>query len=154
MNFTVHTMEYAGGRAETSLDLRNYRDSDYEEYRAMYNGCFLAMRTALGIRPAECCKTREELAQSRSEIWVLERSGVLAGSVAVYGNEIDDLVVKGDFQGRGLGRALLQWALALLEAEGRGPAVLHVADWNRRAMELYQKQGFRIIKTEVIDRTA
>ena len=116
MNFTVHTMEYAGGRAETSLDLRNYRDSDYEEYRAMYNGCFLAMRTALGIRPAECCKTREELAQSRSEIWVLERSGVLAGSVAVYGNEIDDLVVKGDFQGRGLGRALLQWALALLEA--------------------------------------
>lgn len=154
MNFTVHTMEYAGGRAETSQDLRNYRDSDYEEYRAMYNGCFLAMRTALGIRPAECCKTREELAQSRSEIWVLERSGVLAGSVAVYGNEIDDLVVKGDFQGRGLGRALLQWALALLEAEGRGPAVLHVADWNRRAMELYRKQGFRIIKTEVIDRTA
>ena len=154
MNFTVHTMEYAGGRAETSLDLRTYRDSDYEEYRAMYNGCFLAMRTALGIRPAECCKTREELAQSRSEIWVLERSGVLAGSVAVYGNEIDDLVVKGDFQGRGLGRALLQWALALLEAEGRGPAVLHVADWNRRAMELYRKQGFRIIKTEVIDRTA
>jgi ribosomal protein S18 acetylase RimI-like enzyme len=154
LNFTVHTMEYAGGRAETSLDLRNYRDSDYEEYRAMYNGCFLAMRTALGIRPAECCKTREELAQSRSEIWVLERSGVLAGSVAVYGNEIDDLVVKGDFQGRGLGRALLQWALALLEAEGRGPAVLHVADWNRRAMELYRKQGFRIIKTEVIDRTA
>ena len=154
MNFTVHTMEYAGGRAETSLDLRNYRDSDYEEYRAMCNGCFLAMRTALGIRPAECCKTREELAQSRSEIWVLERSGVLAGSVAVYGNEIDDLVVKGDFQGRGLGRALLQWALALLEAEGRGPAVLHVADWNRRAMELYRKQGFRIIKTEVIDRTA
>lgn len=154
MNFTVHTMEYAGGRAETSLDLRNYRDSDYEEYRAMYNGCFLAMRTALGISPAECCKTREELAQSRSEIWVLERSGVLAGSVAVYGNEIDDLVVKGDFQGRGLGRALLQWALALLEAEGRGPAVLHVADWNRRAVELYRKQGFRIIKTEVIDRTA
>ena len=154
MNFTVHTMEYAGGRAETSLDLRNYRDSDYEEYRAMYNGCFLAMRTALGIRPVECCKTREELAQSRSEIWVLERSGVLAGSVAVYGNEIDDLVVKGDFQGLGLGRALLQWALALLEADGRGPAVLHVADWNRRAMELYRKQGFRIIKTEVIDRTA
>ncbi len=35
-----------------------------------------------------------------------------------------------------------------------GPAVLHVADWNRRAMELYRKQGFRIIKTEVIDRTA
>ena len=45
MKFTVHTMEYAGGRAEASLDLRNYQDSDYEEYRIMYNGCFLAMRT-------------------------------------------------------------------------------------------------------------
>lgn len=74
--------------------------------------------------------------------------------MAVYGNEIDDLVVKGKFQGQGLGRALLQWSLALLESEGRGPAVLHVADWNRRAMEMYKKQGFRIIKTEVIDRTA
>lgn len=53
MKFTVHTMEYAGGRAETSLDLRNYQDSDYEEYRTMYNGCFLAMRTALGLQPAD-----------------------------------------------------------------------------------------------------
>ena len=154
MKFTVHTMEYAGGRPETSLDLRNYRDSDYEEYRSMYNDCFLAMRTALGIKPAECCKTREELADKKREIWVLERSGTLAGSVAVYGNEIDDLVVKGEFQGQGLGKALLQWALAFLENGGRGPAVLHVADWNRRAMELYRNQGFHIIKTEVIDRTA
>lgn len=36
MKFTVHTMEYAGGRAETSLDLRNYQDSNYEEYRTMF----------------------------------------------------------------------------------------------------------------------
>ena len=154
MKFTLHTMDYAGGRAETSLDLRNYQDSDYEEYRTMYNGCFLAMRTALELQPAECCAGREELARRRSEIWILEISGTLAGSVAVYGNEIDDLVVKGEFQGRGLGRGLVQWALALLESEGGGPAVLHVADWNRRAMEMYRKQGFRIIKTEVIDRTA
>ena len=105
MKFTVHTMEYAGGRAETSLDLRNYQDSDYEEYRTMYNGCFLAMRTALELQPAECCAGREELARRRSEIWILEISGTLAGSVAIYGNEIDDLVVKGEFQGRGLGRA-------------------------------------------------
>ena len=71
MKFTVHTMEYAGGRAEASLDLRNYQDSDYEEYRTMYNGCFLAMRTALGLQPAECCAGREELARRRSEIWIL-----------------------------------------------------------------------------------
>ena len=107
MKFTVHTMEYAGGRAEASLDLRNYQDSDYEEYRIMYNGCFLAMRTALELQPAECCAGREELARRRSEIWILEISGTLAGSVAVYGKEIDDLVVKGEFQGQGLGRAIL-----------------------------------------------
>lgn len=66
MKFTVHTMEYAGGRAEASLDLRNYQDSDYEEYRIMYNGCFLAMRTALELQPAECCAGREELERRRS----------------------------------------------------------------------------------------
>ena len=104
MKFTVHTMEYAGGRAEASLDLRNYQDSDYEEYRIMYNGCFLAMRTALELQPAECCAGREELARRRSEIWILEISGTLAGSVAVYGKEIDDLVVKGEFRGPGSGK--------------------------------------------------
>ena len=141
MKFTVHTMEYAGGRAETSLDLRNYQDSDYEEYRTMYNGCFLAMRTALELQPAECCAGREEPARRRSEIWILEISGTLAGSVAVYGNEIDDLVVKGEFQGRGLGRGLLQWALALLECRGRrSPHVLHVQT-GTPAMEMYRKQG-------------
>ena len=103
MKFTVHTMEYAGGRAEASLDLRNYQDSDYEEYRTMYNGCFRAMRMALELQPAECCAGREELERRRSEIWILEISGTLAGSVAVYGNEIDDLVVKEEFQGQGLG---------------------------------------------------
>ena len=40
------------------------------------------------------------LARRRSEIWILEISGTLAGSVAVYGKEIDDLVVKGEFQGQ------------------------------------------------------
>jgi len=67
-------MEYAGGRAEASLDLRNYQDSDYEEYRIMYNGCFLAMRTALELQPAECCAGREEAAAVRL---AQQRAGLL-----------------------------------------------------------------------------
>ena len=85
--------------------LRNYQDSDYEEYRTMYNGCFLAMRTALELQPAECCAGQGRAGPETVRDLDPERSpGTLAGSVAVYGNEIDDLVVKGEFQGRGLGK--------------------------------------------------
>ena len=88
----------------------------------MYNGCFLAMRTALELQPAEML--RRPGRAGPETVRDLDPGDLRnpGGSVAVYGNEIDDLVVKGEFQGRGLGMGLLQWALALLESEGRGPA--------------------------------
>ncbi len=43
----------------------------------------------------ECCGSREELEREKEEIYVLEIDGELVGSVAIYDNEIDDLVVKG-----------------------------------------------------------
>lgn len=133
---TYHGICRRKGRA--SMDLRNYQDSDYEEYRTMYNGCFRAMRMALELQPAECCAGREELERRRSEIWILEISGTLAGSVAVYGNEIDDLVVKEEFQGQGLGRGSFTVGPGPSGERGLRPRSPPRGDWNRRAMELYR----------------
>lgn len=75
-----------------------------------------------------------------------------AGAVALKGGEIDDLVVLLKRRRRGLGGKLLRWAVHRLQAEGVEEITLHVADWNRGAMELYLQNGFVIEKTEIIVR--
>lgn len=150
MKIIAHTMEYRGGNVSSDLLVRNYADGDYEEYKRVYEACFSEMRTALELFPVNCCDGREELLKKAEDIFVLEDSGKLAGSVAIYGNEIDDLVVAKEFQGRGFGTALLRFAVARMQHAGIEPIQLHVADWNRNAVALYLKNGFQIVKTETV----
>ena len=90
----------------------------------------------------ECCGSREELEREKEEIYVLEIDGELVGSVAIYDNEIDDLVVKKDFQGIGYGEALLRYAVSCLQSKNNSPIVLHVADWIQGPAGMYLKNGF------------
>ena len=72
----------------------------------------------------------------------------LVGSVAIYGNEIDDLIVGKSYQRAGYGEALLQFAISHMQSNNISPIVLHVADWNQGAIKMYMKNGFAIVKTE------
>lgn len=151
---TVHTMEYRGGPVESDFFMRHYTDEDYEEYKRVYHQCFSRMRTALGLVPVECCGKREELLKRKDQIFICEENGVLVGSVAVYENEIDDLIVAEEFQRQGWGRKFLEFSLQKMQKEGTCPIRLHVADWNRGAMELYKAMGFVIKRTEKIRQKA
>ena len=74
--------------------------------------------------------------------------GKLIGSVAIYDNEIDDLIVEKSCQRAGYGEALLQFAISYMQSSNIAPIVLHVADWNQGAIKMYMKNGFAIVKTE------
>ncbi len=132
--------------------MRHYTDEDYEEYKRVYNQCFSRMRTALGLVPVECCAKREELLKRKDHIFICEKNGALVGSVAVYENEIDDLIVAKEFQRQGWGRKFLEFAIHRMQKEGIHPIRLHVADWNRGAMKLYKNKGFVITGTERVAR--
>ncbi len=93
MEIVAHTMEYRGGNVSSDLAVRNYADGDYEDYKRVYEACFSEMRAALKLFPVNCCDSREDLLKKANDIFILETSGKLAGSVAIYGNEIDDLIV-------------------------------------------------------------
>lgn len=147
----AHTMQYTSGERITSnWSLRNYCDSDYPAYQKIYNDCFADMRRALGLHPIDCCDSRKEVLKKAAEIFVLEIDGQLAGSVAIYGGEVDDLIVAKSFQGKGYGQGLLRFAVACMQRQGVKPITLHVADWNQNAMRLYLKNGFSVIKTEIV----
>lgn len=151
MSIIAHTMEYTGGEMSSpSLTLRSYADRDYPSYSEAYNDCFAGMRRALGLVPVNCCDTREVLLNKSENIFILEIDNHLAGSVAIYKNEIDDLFVAKSYQRKGYGKGLLRFAVACMQRMGVSPIILHVADWNRGAISLYTKSGFRIVKTETV----
>ena len=108
------------------------------------------MRQALGVYPIDCCDTRERLLKKSENIFLLEIDGRLAGSIAIYNNEIDDLIVAREYRRKGYGQGLLRFAVARMQRMGVSPIMLHVADWNRGAISLYTENGFRIVKTETV----
>ncbi len=69
---------------------------------------------------------------------------ILIGSAALKGNEIDDLIVAPEYQGRGIGIEIFLWAS---EHISNDPVIIHVADWNKRAIQLYKSCGFEITNT-------
>ena len=147
----AHTMQYTSGeRVTSSWSLRNYCENVYPAYQRIYNDCFADMRRALHLTPICCCGSRAALLSKARNIFILEAGGELAGSVAIYGNEIDDLFVAKHLQGKGYGRGLLRFAVARMQQRGIEPITLHVADWNQRAVKMYQKNGFYIAATEIV----
>ena len=53
-------------------------------------------------------------------------------------------------QGKGLGKKLLLWGMNYIKEQGYNEIVLHVAGWNKNAMEMYLKTGFTIQKEEKV----
>ncbi|WP_164103810.1 GNAT family N-acetyltransferase [Candidatus Laterigemmans baculatus] len=66
---------------------------------------------------------------------------------------IHDLAVLPDFQGRGIGRALLEAAEAKAQERGCGRITLEVLENNLRAKRIYEAAGFRGGSAEAKDRT-
>lgn len=151
MKIIVHTMEYTGEKADSPLTLRNYESSDFSRYQIIYNECFSEMRSCLSINPINCCDKEENLLKKRQKIFILEDNKKIIGSVAVYGNEIDDLIVAKSHQRRGYGERLLKFAVSYLQKNKISPIRLYVADWNQGALKMYIKNGFKITHTEIIN---
>ena len=122
----------------------------FEEYMRIYNECFYDMRKALDIEPYNYLCDYEQIADKIGDIYLLVDKEVIIGSVACYRNEIDDLIVNQEFQRQGYGKQLLLWVIRHIRERNDEPITLHVADWNKGAIMLYEKCGFEIVKAEKV----
>ena len=122
----------------------------FEEYKRIYNECFYDMRKALDIEPYDFLHDYEQIVDKSADIFLLVDKEEIIGSVACYGNEIDDLIVNHKFQKQGYGKQLLLWAIQHIRERNDEPITLHVADWNQGAIMLYEKCGFEIVKAEKV----
>lgn len=137
---------HIGGAVDSSITLEQYSD----KYKMIYEGCFREMRTSLGLHPVNTCDSREELLKKKNDIFISAENDKLIGSITIYENELDDLIIEKDYQRNGYGKLLLKFAISHMQKKQDAAIVLHVADWNKNAINLYLKSGFKITKTETI----
>jgi ribosomal-protein-alanine N-acetyltransferase len=122
--------------------LRPATEDDLSEYIELDRQAFGAPR------PMSLEAAREKLATvSLFQVLVSEADGRLAGFLSLLrwpqaAGVIDDIAVRLDLQGRGLGEAMMRWALAWFRQNGMRRAWLDVLLDNAPALSLYKKLGF------------
>lgn len=130
---------------DTKIECTPLEIKYFEEYKRIYNECFYEMRNDLDIEPYNYLSSYDQIAEKAQHIFLLLQDGEIVGSVACYGNEVDDLIVNRKFQNRGYGRRLLIWGMKHIRETNPEPVILHVAEWNKKAIELYKRVGFEVV---------
>ena len=125
-----------------------FQEKYWNEYMKIYNECFYEMREDLEIEPKNFYSDYSQMKDKVTNTFLYIQNGTIIGAVSCYGNEIDDLIVNKLFQGRGLGKKLLLWGLNHIKEQGYDEVILHVDEWNQKAVKLYLKNGFSITKKE------
>ena len=150
MNVVAYTMQYKGALVASDLPTVPFEEKYYDAYKTIYHDCFHEMREALCLQPFDACDSVEQLLEKKDCIFLFLRENEIIGSVAVYGNEIDDLIVAKKFQNRGYGKKLLSLAISFMQKQKINPILLHVAEWNQKAIALYQNNGFIVSEIKTV----
>lgn len=135
------------------------RHDDAEAIRAIYNAEVVASTSTFDLVP----RTPAE-----QEAWLREHSGAYPAIVAVEGGEVigfaalspfrdrpayattveDSVYVRADWQGRGVGKALLRELLRLAAAHGFHAVIARIGGHNEASIALHRSCGFEIVGIE------
>ena len=151
--FGVHGMVYKGGRCEdTKLTFRNYEEEDFHIYHTYLGKCFSEMREANDIRPFNLYENpsqkrienfRKGALELKDSIYLFYDGEDFVGSSIIKQEEIDDLFVVPEFQGKGYGRKIMEATLNLALDRNLDKITLGVVAWNKVAYNLYKSLGFK-----------
>lgn len=143
--FTIRHMVYEGEPLPGPLSPIPYEDPWYRAYQDLIAQAFLPLRRAMDVPPHRILPSVEDrlfCAQHRRDIFLFLKNRQLMGAVSLDGSGLlDNLAVSPAFQGQGLGKGILAFAVNRLLAQGQTPT-LEVLDWNEKAIRLYESQGF------------
>lgn len=151
MEVIAYEMKYTKKSIENSkIECIPFSPEHFDAYKKIYNECFYEMRKALDIKPYDFLSAYDQIKDKISDIYLLLGHDEIIGSVACYENEIDDLIVNPKYQQQGYGKQLLIWAINRIRQNNDYEIILHVAEWNYRAVRMYENVGFTIEKKEKV----
>lgn len=129
----------------------SYQSKYFGQYVHALRESFYELRSSNDFEPYYCCEPnqekQEELEHNKDHIFLLLDGERLAASFVANGDSIDDVFVVPAYQGRGIGKKMMHYAVNTVLDSGKGPAELSAIAWNVKALHLYQSIGFRISKT-------
>ncbi|MBR6872342.1 MAG: GNAT family N-acetyltransferase [Ruminococcus sp.] len=116
----------------------NYRDNFY---RFFHNDEYYFKELLV----TEVAKEYSEGSQALGCCYVYD-DGVIKGFIRVNGREIEKLFVEKHFQSRGVGAALLDYAVKDLSA-----SMLWVLEFNERGIQFYRRHGFELTGEKMVE---
>ncbi len=138
-----HNMER---QHECNLEFINYRKEFFEQYVDTIRRSFYDLRSSNDFQPYYCCEPDEskyrELEQNKGNIYILLDGQKLVASVIVKLNSIEDVFVSPDYQGKGVGKKMMHFAINKAIDLGSNHIELTAIEWNKRALQLYREVGF------------
>lgn len=135
---------------QSNISCVPFEEKYFSTYMHICNECFYEMRKTFNIEPYNFLNDYEQIKEKSKDIYLLVENEEIIGSIACYGNEIDDLIVSKKFQHKGYGKQLLLWGMQCIRKKNNEPIVLHIAEWNKNALLLYKKIGFEITNIEKV----
>ena len=128
-----------------TIKIRLYRNDDWELlcniHDASRPGELEGNVPLNAFIPLRNCAENEGLFDD--EVWVAELDSVV-GFIAFEKDYVNWLYVHPSYQRKGIGRKLLRFALERMDY----PIKVSLLSKNHRALNLYEKEGFSIIKTK------
>jgi GNAT superfamily N-acetyltransferase len=131
---------------DTSIVIRNYRDSDYLGWHTVSDIAFYLLRESLGMAPSyynQLSKSeRERLSGDSSNRYVMEVKGVIVAIGVIYANKIHLLGVRPDLQRQGYGRLMVSFMINKIIKVNHPKKVLIGVLFGNPAKYLYEQLGF------------
>jgi len=126
--------------------IREYCEDDFDAvtrlWRAARELAFPDFQREKGHTFEKDCEYFRNVISQNNDLWVAEVDGRVAGFLAIAGDFVDQLYIHPDFQRRGLGRELLDFAKV------RSPAHvwLYTLQVNANGRAFYEKNGFVAVR--------
>lgn len=143
----IYEMKYFGNRINTDIDLINYKNRYYKIFKDTICDSFKEISLKTGL-DADIYYSKEELLERKDNIFILFNDEEIIGSVEID-NIIDHLFVNKKYQNKGYGKEILKFAINKLQTENILDIRLFVLKINKKAIDLYLKNNFKIINTIV-----